>query len=153
LASFFVDTSALAKRYTSEIGTGWVRSWTRVSNGNTIIISDLALVEMFSVIARREYDGDMTASTAERFRRVFSLHVRDEYLVMRTSSAQLSVAQRLVTTHVGLGLRALDAIHLATALHIQTTLGQSLTFVSADKKLLATAIAEGFKTDDPNLHP
>ena len=153
MASFFVDTSALAKRYTNEIGTRWVRNWTKTSTGNWIVVSELIVVEMFSVFARREYDGHMTVSTTERFRRMFLMHTRDEYLLVKTGSAQLTVAQRLVTTHIGLGLRALDAIHLATALQAQNRLGMPLVFVSADKKLLAAAAAEGFTTDDPNLHP
>jgi uncharacterized protein len=153
LALFFVDSSALAKRYTNEIGTGWVRSWISASAGNKITISELALVEIFSVFARRAYEGDMTASTAERFRNVFLRHVGEEYLVIRTRGAQLAVAQKLVTTYVALGLRSLDAIQLASALEAQIVLGSPLTFVSADKKLRAAATAEGFKTEDPHLHP
>jgi predicted nucleic acid-binding protein len=153
LALFFVDSSALAKRYTNEIGTRWVRSWISASAGNKIAISELALVEMFSVFARRAYEGDMTTSTAERFRNIFLLHVRSEYLVIRTKGAQLAAAQKLVTTHVALGLRSLDAIQLASALEAQIALGLPLTFVSADKKLRAAAATEGFKTEDPNLYP
>ena len=56
-----MDTSALAKRYLNETGTKWVRGWTRPSATNEIIISDLALVEMFSVFARHERVGLLSA--------------------------------------------------------------------------------------------
>jgi predicted nucleic acid-binding protein len=153
LANLFVDSSALAKRYTHEIGTVWVRSWTKSSAGNLIIIGELALVEVFSVFARRAYDGDLTPNSAERFRRIFSAHIRDEYSVIGINGALLASAQTLVTHHIGLGLRALDAIQLACALRAQITLQQPVTFVSADVKLLNAAVAEGFKVDNPNQHP
>ena len=65
----------------------------------------------------------------------------------------IASAQALVTQHVALGLRTLDAIQLACALRAQTTLQQPITFVSADVKLLNAAIAEGFATENPNNHP
>ena len=51
------------------------------------------------------------------------------------------------------GLKALDAIQLGSAIHAHEILGEDLTFVSADKELLAAAAAEGFATDNPNDHP
>lgn len=152
MATFFVDTSALAKRYTNEIGSSWVRSWTKTSSANLLIIAELTLVEMFSVFARRDYDGEVTSNSAERLRRVFLVHVRDEYSVMGINGVLRASAQTLVTKHVALGLRTLDAVQLASALHAQTVLQQPVTFVSADKKLLKVADVEGFLTDDPNLH-
>jgi predicted nucleic acid-binding protein len=115
LAAFFVDSSALAKRYTNEAGTTWVRSWTRTSAGNLIVISELALVELFSTLARRQYTGDITPRTADRLRNVFLAHVRDDYSVIDINGSLIAVAQTLVTKHVALGLRTLDASSFARA--------------------------------------
>ena len=53
-------------------------------------------------------------------------------------------------------LRAYDAIQLASALytrsHLQATGYAGPILLSADNRLLAAAQAEGFATDDPNLH-
>lgn len=117
------------------------------------MIGELALVEIFSVFARREYDGDLTPNSAERFRNIFSAHVRDEYSVIGVNGTLIASAQILVTNHIALGLRSLDAIQLACALRAQTTLQQPITFVSADVKLLKAAISEGFTTDNPNNYP
>jgi len=38
---YFLDSSALIKRYITEQGTGWVRSITPPSTGNTIIIAQV----------------------------------------------------------------------------------------------------------------
>ncbi|MEZ4672161.1 MAG: type II toxin-antitoxin system VapC family toxin [Anaerolineae bacterium] len=51
MTTYFVDTSALAKRYFSEAGSTWVQSWIEPAAGNTIVIAELALVEMRSVLA------------------------------------------------------------------------------------------------------
>jgi len=53
LSAFFVDTSALAKRYIAEIGSSWIRGIVLPIAGNVVIIADLTLVEMFSLLARR----------------------------------------------------------------------------------------------------
>jgi hypothetical protein len=50
-------------------------------------------------------------------------------------------------------LRTLDAIQLACALRSSVVLKRAIVFVSADNNLLAAAVAEGFKIDNPNLHP
>jgi len=51
-------------------------------------------------------------------------------------------------------LSALDAIHLATAVHYQKTLRQQsrFYFVTADDQLERAAIAEGLQTENPNAH-
>ena len=153
MSDFFVDTSALAKRYTKEVGTRWVRSWIRPSAGNVIVISELAMVEMFSLLARRKHDGEISARSAAYLRRAFLAHLRSDYAVVKIESSILVQSRDLVTKYVAQGLRTLDAIHLACAIQSQIALGQPLTFVSADIKLLACAKAEGFTIDDPRLHP
>ncbi len=153
MANIFVDTSALAKRYTNEVGSQWIRTTLRSTSENLVIISELALVELFSVLARREHDGDIKASSTARLRNIFLAHVRDEYSPIRIDGVLIARAQDLVTKHVALGLRSLDAIQLACAQRAQTALQQPVIFISADAKLLNAAAAEGFTTDDPNHHP
>lgn len=54
-------------------------------------------------------------------------------------------------------LRAYDAVQLASALESNqlflTDAAITLTFVSADQRLLTAAIAEGLAVEDPNLYP
>lgn len=49
-------------------------------------------------------------------------------------------------------LRALDALHLATALLTARTLnpGDMLQFVASDQRLISAAIAEGLEAWDPS---
>jgi predicted nucleic acid-binding protein len=51
--AYFVDSSALVKRYVRETGTAWVRGITRRRSSTDIIITLITAVEVTSAIARR----------------------------------------------------------------------------------------------------
>jgi predicted nucleic acid-binding protein len=153
LSTYFVDTSALAKRYINEVGTQWVRSWTSASAGNVVVIAELTALEMFSVFARREVDKEITSASANRLRSTFLAHLNDEYLTIKVDSPLWLQARDLITKHAALRLCTLDAVQLACALDAKKNLPQAVTFVRADPKLLSAATAEGFTVDDPMQHP
>ena len=48
MKTYFFDTSALVKRYISEIGSNWVRTVTDPEEGNGIILARITWVEMVS---------------------------------------------------------------------------------------------------------
>jgi len=146
---YFVDTSALAKRYFPEIGSSWVLSWILPSAGNTIVVAELAFIEMASVIERRKREGKILSNQATILHSNLYLHMRQEYLVSPLDSTVVIQARRLVRNYP---LRSLDAIQLASAKLASVLLVEPVTFVSADRDLLAVATSEGFTTDDPNLY-
>ena len=150
MSLFFVDTSAVAKRYITETGSAWVRSWAQPTTHNIIVISDLAAVEMFSLLTRRVREGTLTASNEMVLRNVFMLHVEKEYLTVPLEYSVLAQARNLVTKYP---LRTLDAIQLASAIRASQLLAEPITFISAGRNLQSASAAEGFSTDDPNAHP
>jgi len=150
VSTFFVDTSALAKRYLVETGSNWVVSWIEPPANNVIIMSELAFVEMRSLLARRVRDGVLTPSDANALRNDFLLHGNNEYLIVLVETNVLNQAARLVDQYP---LRTLDAIQLASAIQAVNVLALPMTFISGDKNLLAAAAGEGFGIDDPNAHP
>lgn len=150
MTTYFVDTSALAKRYLNEIGSPWVISWSVAAAGNVIIISEATVVEIFSAFARRVREGTLPDINANLLRGNFLLHVDAEYLVAKIDSQLLMQARDLVTQYP---LRTLDAIQLASAKQALLVLNEPITFVSSDSNLLLGAAAEGFTIDNPNLHP
>lgn len=150
MSNFFVDTSALGRRYLSEVGSAWVRSWITPASKNVILVSDLTSIEMFSVLARRQREKFISELDTEAARNEVLLHIEKEYLSVRLESDVLIQARELVGKHA---LRTLDAIQLSCALKATNVLGEAMVFVSADKNLLVAAAAEGFATDNPNLHP
>jgi uncharacterized protein len=147
---FFVDTSAIAKRYIPEIGSLWVRNWIKPQVGNDIIISALTTVEFVSVARRREREGFISAQDRVAFQNDFLLHVESEYIVIALDDRTLTLARDLLAKYQ---LRALDSLQLASAIRSARAFQTLPTFVSADTHLLQAAAAEGLPTDDPNTHP
>jgi hypothetical protein len=150
VTTFFVDTSALAKRYIIETGSAWTRSWIEPLAENVIVTCDLTPVEMFSLFARRERDGTLSPTRAAVLRQDYLAHVQNEYLSIGMNDVVLVQARDLVTRYL---LRPPDAIQLASAMYATNWLNETMTFICADLGLLAAATAEGFTTDDPNVHP
>ena len=121
-----------------EIGAAWVRRWIAPSAGNVIVISDLTPVEMFSALARRQREKSISPSDVAAAQKDVLVHVEREYLSVALESDVLMQARLLVGKYV---LRTLDAIQLSCALKATATLGESMTFVSADRNLLVAASA------------
>jgi predicted nucleic acid-binding protein len=150
LTTFFVDTSALAKRYLTETGTRWTRRQIRPSAGNIVVVSELTTIGMFSLLARRVRENTISLTYSARVRTTFLRHMSREYLTIVLSEPVLLQARNLVSKYP---LRSLDAIQLACVQDAVSTLNEPMTFVSGDTNLLAAAASEGFATDNPNLHP
>jgi predicted nucleic acid-binding protein len=146
---FFVDTSAIAKRYLSEIGSDWVQGWIAPNTGNRILVSEIVVAEMRSILARRVREG-LSQEVADSAKLAFTEHILREYRVIPLNRQCISLAGQLTEKHL---LRTLDAIHVAAALQARSTITSPLTFISADRNQRTAAIAEGFALDDPNLHP
>jgi predicted nucleic acid-binding protein len=85
--------------------------------------------------------------------RLFLRDADKQYEVVPLNSGIIRAAIGLTQRHK---LRGYDAVHLATALAVNTELLQKqlppLTFVSADEDLLDAAEAEGLPTENPNLY-
>jgi uncharacterized protein len=150
LSNVFVDTSALGRRYLTELGTPWVLSWILPTAGNVILISELATVELFATFARLQRQGLLMASHVVTLQQNFMLHVEQEYLTIFLDRPIIAQARSLVGNYK---LRTLDALQLASALDAYTALGEPITLVSGDNDLLVAAAAEGFATDNPYAHP
>lgn len=148
MSDYFVDTSALAKRYVVEAGSGWVKSWILPRYGNAIVLSRLATIEIIALLTRKQREGLITPAEFLRIRNSVSAHLRTQYSIVEFEPSVLARARRLLVRYP---LRTLDSIQLASALEAAQFF--NLTFVSADTRLLAAASAEGLTTDDPNAHP
>ena len=141
MARYFLDSSALVKRYHQEAGTAVVEGLFH-GPGNRFFISRLALVEVHSSFARLVREGVLTEADFGKLISRLEEDVASGVLtVAAVSSRRLEEASSILGTH-GLTntVRSLDAIHLATlALH-----GRSrLAAWSRPIKLLAAATAGG----------
>lgn len=150
MTAYFVDTSALAKRYISETGSTWTRSWLHINTGNVILVSELARVEMFSLLHRYQRTGTFSVASIGRMKTAFLQHLQSEYSIVTLDSSLIVEAANLTTRHP---LHALDSMQLASVIRASRSITAQLTFVTADSILLNAAVAEGLKTDNPNMHP
>lgn len=154
MSQYFLDSSALIKRYVPEVGTPWMRSIATPNAGNLILIAHITLAEIVSGAMRRKRDGSVSERTARAIRLLADRHASREYRVVGLTEAIVRRAQDLLEIHP---LRAYDSIQLASAIESNSrlvTAGLSpLIFVSADSRLLDAATAERLAVDNPNLHP
>ncbi len=150
MTTYFLDSSAIGKRYMTEVGSPWVRSLVAPAAGHVVVLSRLAIVEISSALARKQRLGQISAVDALQRRTDFLLHVEKLYLTVPLDEALLQRASDLTGKYP---LRSLDAMQLACALEATATLGEPHIFVCSDNNLLAAAVAEGFPTDNPLAHP
>jgi predicted nucleic acid-binding protein len=151
--AYFLDSSALVKRYVSETGTSWIQSLTAQEAGNLLVVARITWVEVLSAFARRQREGNLSGNQVNQILQVFRYQFDTQYQKVELLPAVTQMAGQLITRHP---LRAYDAIQLASALSILPQLSQAntvtFTFLTADERLLAVALGENLKCDNPNHH-
>jgi len=125
----YVDTSVLLKRYLDEPGTREAR---RILRRYRVVVSAIAPVEAISAVRRRRAMGDVAD---DDLRAILSRLAEDRsYWEFVDLTAQvLDRAEQVIQRT---GVRTLDAVHLASALTIQTTGGRrrAAQFVTSDAR-------------------
>ncbi len=154
MALYFLDTSALAKRYLPETGSRWVQN---LCATESISVSALVIVEINTTLARHVREGRIKVNDRDGILRRFRRDLRQYSVVDATIRVLNSAGALGVQSPTTIPLRALDAIQLASAQSFAVTSAASglgpLTFVSSDTRLLAAAEWAGFATDIPESHP
>lgn len=149
MASYYFDSSALAKLYHSEAGSEAVDSIAR-SPGNRVVLSRLAVIEIFSVFAIKVRTGFLGHDDATLLRSQFVADLlARKFDVYSVGHFEFDLAERLVVRYAEEHrLRALDAIQLAVAISLRETHLADF-FVAADKTLCQVAALEGFRVLNP----
>lgn len=149
MTEYYLDTSALVKRYAQEVGTPWVLGL--IESGNNIRIVSITGPEMIAAFHRKARLGEISNVAATQASDNFKEDYRGEYQKVEISSEDvIESAMSLAETH---NLRGYDAVQLAAALRLKNPGGlNDLIFVSADINLNAAASSEGLVTDNPNDH-
>ena len=146
MESFYLDTSALMKRYVEEEGTERVLGLTEDSTGVQVVILDITPLEARSALRRRQREGDISEADAYEILSQLEADVSSSYLVQPSTSAVIEEGIRLIDRHA---LRAYDALQLGGCLVTREQGAGLLTFVCADKRLCAAATQEGLVVLDP----
>lgn len=154
MSHYYLEASALVKRYVDEVGSDWLRTTIASGPPALLLTSRMTIVEVIGAFARRAREGFLSSAELAMARDAFRGDCLNEYQVMPPTMAVIDLACGLLERYP---LRAYDAIHLATALGAQQFLmaqgHPSLTFLSADDRLNDIATAEGLQVDNPDHHP
>lgn len=134
----YLDTSALAKIYVAEAESNELES--ALLGRRDLIVSDLAVTELTSAIARRVREADLSFADAQRlYRRVLGDLTAGDFRLGELTPAVHREAERLL---IGLGrhtpLRAGDALHLALAARLEARV-----LITFDRRMEAAAQALG----------
>jgi len=153
-ATYFVDSSALVKRYVLETGTAWVRGVTRQNPSTIVYIAHITAVEVTCAVARRRKGKTLKARRASSILHRVRQHLAARYTVIEVTPDLVDDAMRLGNAHA---LRAYDAVQLAVELEVNRSRRADgfgpVTLISADQALNDAATAEGLAVDDPRSHP
>jgi predicted nucleic acid-binding protein len=154
MADFYADSSVLVKRHVREAGTDWFTGVADPATGNTIVTAQISQVEVMSALQRRVRDGALGAGDAARLGDDFQALCGAEYRMIALTTPVIGHACLLLARHP---LRAYDAVQLAAALVARDALVVAgvaeMTFLSADRRLLNAAAAEGLLVADPSTMP
>ena len=145
---FYLDTSALVKRYRSEPGTEVVEQLLKNPRSeDRFFLSFLSILELTSGILRLAKAGQLRDATATQILAQFRSDVRELYKVWPLSEEVAVSAVAVVEQHK---LRSADALHLAAAQTIAGLAPGVLTvMVTSDRELLTAAEAVRLGVLDP----
>ena len=154
MAIYFIDSSALVKRYISETGSTWVLGLFDPALSNEVFIAAVTSVEIIAAITRRSRSGSISITDAAATRSQFRSDLQKDYQIIEVTETIINSGMALAESY---GLRGYDAIQLAVGRAVNTLCINNgllpITFVSADNELNAAVIAEGLAIENPNNYP
>ena len=137
----YFDTSALAKKYLKkEKGRSKVLGLLE-SNQQPLVSSALTQLEIISALTRRRKEITGFEKAVEAFNDDW-----DTFIVWAIDNEVIDIAISMIGLY---GLKAADAIHLATARNIRNHMKDQMLIVSSDVELLAAAGQEGLPIFNP----
>jgi len=144
----YFDTSALAKWYLKEARSDDVEKY--IQGHGPVDISDLTVVEMRTLLARRRRERNIDPKTEIKIYATFEEDIRQKFLICHPLPVGLAAgAVNLLSVLSDLQLRTLDALHLTIAKEIQTEV-----VATADRMMAIGAEAMGFSVlrfDNPGI--
>ncbi|MCK9420354.1 MAG: type II toxin-antitoxin system VapC family toxin [Nitrospirae bacterium] len=141
---FYFDTSALAKRYSFEIGSEQVDSLI-ADEKNVIVIGNIAITEIYSALSKKVRTREITQhdflSAVYNFEKDIA---KNSYRFLEVDNDIVTATKRLILTYPE--LRTYDSIHLALALELSEL---TPCVVTSDIVLYRTCQAEGLQVINP----
>jgi predicted nucleic acid-binding protein len=146
LTVYFLESSALAKLFVMEDGSQAMIDLVESIAQPQKLLSSLGFIEVHSAIRRRERAGELTPAHADQAIGIMSAEI--PLMMEQTMNPSVIETSRLMIDRHG--LRALDAVQLASCHVARATIGLTdVVFVASDNALLAAARKEDFEVWNP----
>ncbi len=154
MAVYYLDSSALVKRYISEVGSDWILALFNPGLNHEFFVATIAGVEIVAAITRRARGGGISVTDATAVCQQIRSDLQTDYQIIEMTESIINSGMTLAETY---GLRGYDAIQLAAGRAVnELCLINSLPpiiFVSADDELNAAALKERLIVENPNNYP
>jgi predicted nucleic acid-binding protein len=148
---FYLDASALAKRYVPETGSAQMDAILDAIPPRRLFILNIGAGEVVSIFVRKRNAGLIAAADFGQAYADF-----ENQVLHGANVEKISATNRLVFSSLALigkhSINANDAVMLRSALTVARRLrrtGDDLVLVASDQRLLRAAEAEGLSTFDP----
>lgn len=142
MSVYYVDTSALVKRYHVEPGSQRIDQLFGDPTA-TFLAANIALTEITSALDRKVQESLLTRDALNTVLAAIARDLLEDFWLIEIERAHILRSQELILRH---HLRALDALHLSVLLSLQDL---APVLVSADQKLLEAAKQERYAVLDP----
>ncbi|MBI2909338.1 MAG: type II toxin-antitoxin system VapC family toxin [Chloroflexi bacterium] len=144
---YYLETSALLKRYRTEQGTEIINSLFKNRRPTDVLLTSYFTALEIEVVATRGLKGRILTPEAYRvLLAYFTGDLSQSLMLQPVSDVTLADSITLVKRY---GLRAGDAIHLSAALLSGQAASAGIIFVTSDIELSRAAQGEGFDLFDP----
>ena len=151
---YYFDSSAAVKRYAVEKGSNWIKNIVEPAAGNIVHLSQIGVVEIAAALSKKVRTQELTKEDYEAALQLFLTDVQnEEYIIASVNDQVIQLAVDLTKRHP---LRGYDAVHLATAISLNTALLEAelptIIFVTGDRILHEAARSEGLVVENPDEH-
>ncbi len=137
--ALYLDSSALAKLYVPEPESERLDAFLKGRRG--LMISELAITEVLSAVARRRREGELDREVAYEIREALLADAASgSFDRLDLNPAVHREAERLLLGSESVAMRTLDALHIALALSAAAT-----HVVTFDRRMREAALQAGLR--------